>query len=85
MNEEILEIIRSLIDAKLETSDPNIGIAFGFKLYEAFGQQGWFTTETFTVAGTNAFPLDVVAYKKSHPVSAWWDMDEWEYRIGTPY
>jgi hypothetical protein len=57
-------------------------IAFGFDLYQEFAKRGWFTMETFTVGGTDAFPFEVPAYERSHFAYAAWGLPEEEFRVG---
>lgn len=82
MDEQALEAIRQQLDADLKNVDDRIGIAFGIELYIAFGKKRWLTWEKFGVSGTGAFPLDVIAYRKTHNAVANWEVPEWEYKIG---
>lgn len=82
MDDQALETIKRQLDTELEKADEHIGIAFGMELYAAFGKKGWLTREKFSASGTGAFPIDVVAYGKTHNAIACWDVSEWAYRIG---
>ena len=83
MDSNALDEIRKQLDFELGQKDAHIGIAFGSELYKAFGRQGWFTAETFSVLGTGTCPIQVLAYGKSHNAISCWELDEWEYKVGS--
>lgn len=83
MDETTFKTIQKQIDYELANRDEHIGIAFGLELYKEFGQRGLLTQETFSVSGTGAFPIEVMAYHKSHNAIASWELDELAYKVGS--
>ena len=83
MNFSDLNVIRNKIDNEISNIDANIGVAFGIELYKAFAANGWLTREVFSVSGTGAFPINVIAYNKTHNAVADWELEDWTYKVGS--
>jgi hypothetical protein len=83
MEDAIANAKKAELDRELETAGPNIGIAFGIELFEAFHNRRWFTLERFPGWGVVASFGDIVpAYKQSHYVFVSWALRATDFRVG---
>ena len=71
------------LDRALDAAAPNVGIAFGIELYDAFRVRGWFTLERFSgLSGLTSFGQVVPAYRRTHYVFPSWGIADTEFAVG---
>jgi len=81
MDERTAKGIKARLDDELSKVGPNVGIAFGFKLFGVFRELGWLTLHKFGVLGTRFASLKLPAYR-SHFAFTTWDIPENEFKVG---
>lgn len=82
MDDALVTKIKERLDNELTKLGPNVGIAFGLELFDAFRDRGWITLQTFGVLGTSFGATKLPAYG-SHFAFPTWDLPETEFKIGT--
>ena len=81
MTDEETNAIKAALDAKLAKAGPNVGIAFGVRLFDAFLDRKWFGLGEFSVLGTGILPARSPVYKKHYAFKTF-DIPDTEFRIG---
>jgi hypothetical protein len=76
------EQLKAELDKQLESTTPNVGIAFSSGLFNEFKNRGWFTLETFGALGTTVFEQHVPAYGRTHFVFPSWAICDFKFIIG---
>lgn len=82
MDDAIANAIKERLDKDLAKAGPNVGIAFGLDLFNAFRDRQWIDLKTFGVLGTNFGSTKLPAYG-AHFALDTWDLGEHEYKVGT--
>jgi hypothetical protein len=82
MDDQTANAIKVQLDNELAKVGPNVGIAFGFDLLNAFKDRGWITLKAFGVLGTSFGATKLPSYG-SHYTFPTWDLPENEFKVGT--
>ncbi|MGJ4882902.1 hypothetical protein [Bradyrhizobium sp. HKCCYLRH3097] len=81
MDDELATKVKEQLDAQLANAAPNVGIAFGLDLFDAFRDRKWITLNTFGALGTSFGATKLPAYG-SHYAFPTWDLPENEFKVG---
>jgi hypothetical protein len=81
MTDEEADAAKAALDAKLTKADPNVGIAFGVSLFDAFLDRKWFELGEFSVLGSGFLPARAPVYKRHYAFKTF-DIPDTEFRIG---
>lgn len=82
MDDATAQKIKQALDAELANVRPTMGVAFGEDLFIEFRRRAWITWETFTAFGTDAFPVRLPAYNKTHYAHLSIDVDHEKFLVG---
>ena len=82
MDDAIANDIKSQIDQELLKVGPEVGIAFGLDLFDAFKDRKWIGLNTFSVLGTGFAATKLPCYG-SHYAFPTWGLPEKGYKVGS--
>ena len=77
-----IEEIKEDPEMRLTLANPNLGIAFGDKLFLEFKTRGWLRLETFGALGTTLFAIQIPAFDKTHFAFISWNNDDLAFTVG---
>lgn len=83
MDDQVASAAKARLDDQLKTVGPNVGIAFGLDLFDAFRSRGWIKLETGSILGTGFMAIKLPAYGKTHYAFSTWDIPEDGFFVGS--